>query len=147
MGIGIGTMLTGATAFAASGTSVKALLQNVNIYVDGTKKTSTNSLTYKGTTYVPVRSVSNSIGKQVGLNGNNLYIGKQPSVKINEEKAISLVIDYFKKTEKVKFKVVYMLDSEDEENYYIGAYEDFPERVLIYKWYKVNKATGKVSIE
>ncbi|WP_408892260.1 hypothetical protein [Paenibacillus taichungensis] len=34
IGITIGSMLTGVTAYAASGTPIKALLQKVNIYVD-----------------------------------------------------------------------------------------------------------------
>lgn len=147
LGIAIGTMLTGATAFAASETNIKAAIQKLGIYVDGTKKASADAIIYKGTTYVPARSVSNAIGKEIGLVNGGLYIGKQPAIKITEEKAVDLVIDKFDKTEKVNFKVIFMMDSQDDTNYYIGAYEDFPERILIYKRYVVNKKSGSVTIE
>ncbi|MBX4152393.1 stalk domain-containing protein [Paenibacillus lautus] len=146
IGITIGSMLTGVSAYAASGTSIKAVMQKVNLYVDGKKQTTTSAITYKNTTYVPVRTMSNAVSKDVSLKGDNLYVGKQPTVKqITENEALSFVVDYFKKTEKVKFKVIYMMDSQDDNYYYVGAYEDFPERVLIYKWYKVHKVTGTVT--
>ncbi|GIP25815.1 hypothetical protein J23TS9_09450 [Paenibacillus sp. J23TS9] len=147
LGIAIGTMLTGATAFAASETNIKVAIQKLGIYVDGTKKASADAIIYRGTTYVPARSVSNAIGKEIGLVNGGLYIGKQPVIKITEEKAVDLVIDKFDKSEKVNFKVIFMMDSQDDTNYYIGAYEDFPERILIYKRYVVNKNNGTVTIE
>ncbi|AJS58283.1 hypothetical protein [Paenibacillus sp. IHBB 10380] len=98
--------------------------------------------------YSLLHSIGESIGEKVGLQENNLYIGKQPTVtQITETKAMFLVGDYFRKTEKVKLKVIYMVDSQDDNYYYVGAYEDFPERVHIYKWYKVHKVTGKVTYE
>ena len=83
IGILIGSTITGATAFAASGTTIKAVIQKVNIYVDGTKKTIANAITYQNTTYVPVRSMSNALGENVALRDNNLYIGKIPKLKTN----------------------------------------------------------------
>lgn len=92
LGIAIGTMLTGVTAFAASGTTnIKVTLQKLGIYVDGVKKTTSEAINYKGTTYVPARSVSNAIGKDIGLVNGALYIGKQPKVLVTEAQAIQLV--------------------------------------------------------
>jgi len=147
-GIVIGSMLTGATAFAASGTTnIKVVIQKLGIFVDGSKKATADAIIYKDTTYLPARTVSNAIGKEIGLVNGGIYIGKQPAIKITEDKAVDLVFDKFDKTENVKFKVIFMMDGQDDKNYYIGAYEDFPERVLIYKRYVVNKYTGVVSVE
>ncbi|WKL02533.1 stalk domain-containing protein [Paenibacillus amylolyticus] len=98
IGITIGSMLTGVTAYAASGTPIKALLQKVNIYVDGTKKLTANAITYNNTTYVPVRSISTALGENVALKSNNLYIGKQPLIKLTGNQAFELL--YKKKKKK-----------------------------------------------
>lgn len=144
VGIVIGTMLTGATAVASGGTSIKALLQKVNIYVDGAKKTSTDSITYKGTTYVPVRAIGNSMSKQVGLYGSNLYIGKQPAIKITEDQAIDLVYKKIKK-DADKYHLHFMIDSDDNNKYTVQVFEDMQDHIATYGWYYVNKTTGKVT--
>ncbi|AWP29150.1 stalk domain-containing protein [Paenibacillus sp. Cedars] len=87
IGITIGSMLTGVTAYAASGTSIKAVIQKVNLIVDGKKQTITKAITYNNTTYVPVRTLSNAVSKDISLRGDNLYVGKQPAIKVTQDKA------------------------------------------------------------
>ncbi|OAB45976.1 stalk domain-containing protein [Paenibacillus glacialis] len=144
IGIAIGTMLTGATAFAASGTNIKAVMQKMNIYVDGTKKVTSDAITYKGTTYVPVRSIGNSIGKQVGLQGNNLYIGKQPIVKMSENKAIEMVYNKIKKAA-ISYNLHFVIDNDEADRYTVWAYEQMSDHTASYGYYYVNKATGKIT--
>ncbi|GAB6989549.1 stalk domain-containing protein [Paenibacillus pini] len=144
LGITIGTMLTGTAAFAANGTSIKAVIQKMNIYVDGSKKINTDAISYKGTTYVPVRAIGNSIGKQVGLQGDNLYIGKQPTVKVTQDRAIDLVYKKIKK-DADKYKLRFMIDGEENNKYTVWAYEQMSDHTATYGWYYVNKNTGKVT--
>ncbi|MGM1044780.1 MAG: stalk domain-containing protein [Bacillota bacterium] len=144
IGITIGSMLTGVSAYAASGVSVKAIIQKVNLYVDGSKKTTTNALIYKGTTYVSARSVSDSIGKQVSLQGSNLYIGKQPVVKISEDRAFELLYNKIKK-DVDKYSLKIMLEVGGGNEYAFRVYEDHEEYIVTFGFYYVNKTTGKVS--
>jgi hypothetical protein len=144
LGIAIGSILISATSFASSGISIKAVMQNINIYVDNAKKTNSDAIVYKGTTYVSVRSIGNSIGKQVGLQGNNLYIGKQPVVLITKDKAIDLVYKKIKK-DADKYKLHIAVDSDEGNKFTIHCYEDFPDHTATYGWFYVEKTTGKVS--
>lgn len=147
LGIAIGTMLTGATAFAASGTTnIKVVIQKLGIYVDGTKKTAADAIIYKGTTYVPARSVSNAIGKEIGLVNGGLYIGKQPVIKITEDRAMELVYKKIK-SEADKYHLHFMIDGNEDNEYTIRVFEDFPDHIATYGWYYVNKTNGTVSKE
>lgn len=145
-GIVIGSMLTGATAFAASGTTnIKVAIQKLGIYVDGTKKSSADAIIYKGTTYVPARSVSNAMGKEIGLVNGGLYIGKQPAVKITEDNAFELVYHKIKK-DADKYSLHFMSEGLDGTRYSIRAFEDFPDHIATYGFYYVDMYTGKVTM-
>lgn len=144
IGITIGSMLTGVSAYAASGTSIKAVMHKINVYVDGSKKTVTNAIIYNGTTYVPARSVSESIGKQVSLQGSNLYIGKQPVVKISEDRAFELLYSKIKK-DVDKYSLKIMLETGGGNEYAFRVYEDHDEYIVTFGFYYVNKNTGIVS--
>ncbi|WP_127589975.1 stalk domain-containing protein [Paenibacillus lautus] len=145
IGITIGSMLTGVTAYAAgNNTIVRAVVKKVTLYIDGKKTTSTNALIYNGTTYIPARSVSNSIAKQVSLQGNNLYIGKQPKTKITEEHAFELVYNKIKK-EADKLSLNFMLQGIENNSFVIRVFEDHDDYIVTYGFYYVNQSTGKIS--
>ncbi|WP_334071398.1 MULTISPECIES: hypothetical protein [Paenibacillus] len=125
--------------------TIKVAFQKLGIYVDGTKKASTEALIYKGTTYVPIRSVGNSIGKQVGLIHGGLYIGKQPKLKYTEDQAIDLLYKKIK-NDANKYKLHYTMDGTDGSRYIIRAYEDFPDHIATYGFFYVDMYTGKVTM-
>ncbi|SDM15450.1 Copper amine oxidase N-terminal domain-containing protein [Paenibacillus sp. OK060] len=149
VGILIGSTITGATAFAASGISVKAVIQKVNLYVDGTKKTTANAITYNNTTYVPVRSMSSALGQNVALRDNNLYIGKIPKLNITEKEAVKLVKN------KYGYNSSYLIvevDNELDNQYVVHVYEVVIDdektgegHTATYGWYYVDKSSGKIS--
>ncbi|MWV44864.1 hypothetical protein GRF59_14680 [Paenibacillus sp. HJL G12] len=150
LGLAIGTMLTGATAFAANGTTnIKVAIQKLGIYVDGTKKTSADAIIYNGTTYVPARSVSNAIGKEIGLVNGDLYIGKQPKMTITESQAISLV----KKKYGVSSPKLHVeVDHLEGNSYVVHVYEVVIDDVksgeghtATYGWYYVDKSSGAIT--
>ncbi|MBD8838889.1 hypothetical protein IFU39_13795 [Paenibacillus sp. CFBP 13594] len=143
IGILIGSTITGATAFAATTTPIKAAIQKVSLYVDGSKKSTTDAITYKNTTYVPVRSMSNAIGEKVSLKGDNLYIGKQPVAKVSLDEAFDLLYKKIKK-DVDKYNLSMMEDGESEGKYVIRVFEDFPDHIATYGWYYVDKNTGAV---
>ncbi|WP_152399097.1 stalk domain-containing protein [Paenibacillus cellulositrophicus] len=150
IGIVIGSMLTGATAFAASGTTnIKVAIQTLGIYVDGTKKTSADAIIYKGTTYVPARSVSKAIGKDIGLVNDGLFIGKQPQIKVTETQAIKLVRDKYKVPNNPKVYVD--VDHYEGNSYVVHVYEVVMEEdgsgghTATWGWYYVDKFSGSIT--
>ncbi|WP_167433895.1 stalk domain-containing protein [Paenibacillus silvae] len=144
IGILIGSTITGATTFAATNsTPIKAVIQKLNLYVDGTKKSSVNAITYNNTTYVPVRSMSNAIGSNVSLKGDKLYIGKPPKVNVSLDDAFDLVYKKIKK-EVDKYSLSMMEDGESDGRYVIRVFENLPDHIATYGWYHVDKNTGAV---
>ncbi|MGV7117220.1 hypothetical protein [Paenibacillus kyungheensis] len=76
LGIAIGSLLTGTgVAMAANTTSIQVAFKNVGLYIDQVKKSDANVIIYKGTTYVPARTMSTAMSKDIRLSNNNLYIG------------------------------------------------------------------------
>lgn len=76
VGIAIGSLLTGTgVAMAANTSSIQVAFKNVGLYIDQVKKSDANVIIYKGTTYVPARTMSNAMSKDIRLSNNNLYIG------------------------------------------------------------------------
>lgn len=70
-------------AFASTGTkTIQAAYNNIKIFVDG-KQVTTNAepFTYNGTTYLPVRAVSQALGKEVSWDAatKTVYIGQKPT--------------------------------------------------------------------
>lgn len=82
----ITTVLVSSAAFAAPvGKTITAFYNGIKIYVDGNKITPKDGngkivepFIYDGTTYLPVRAVSEALGKQVSWDGksNTVYIGQ-----------------------------------------------------------------------
>ena len=81
-------MLIGCVTYAASNTkTIEALYNNIKIYVDGVKidpkdanGNAVEPFIYNGTTYLPVRAVSEAIGKTVTWDGStqSVYLGIVP---------------------------------------------------------------------
>ncbi|MEK4207148.1 hypothetical protein [Paenibacillus sp. FSL R10-2788] len=149
VGLTIGSLLTGVTAFAASGVNINVVAKKLSIFVDGTKKTATDGFIYKGTTYVPVKSIGTAIGKQVGLYGDGLYIGKQPTAKVSAAQAVQIV-----KNKYGPFSSVYTVevDTETPTTYTIHVYEIVIDNqttgeghTATFNWYDVDKTTGAVT--
>ncbi len=90
-GVLIGTMLTGGVVFAKQISETAELFyNNIKIYIDGgeivPKDANGNVVepfTMNGTTYLPVRAISNAFGKDVEWDGatQSVYIGKKDQTK------------------------------------------------------------------
>ncbi|WP_411735385.1 stalk domain-containing protein [Paenibacillus sp. M2] len=144
IGILIGSTITGATAFAASGTPIKAVIQKVSLYVDGSKKSTTDAITYKNTTYVPVRAMSNAIGEKVSLKEGNLYIGEQGVAMVSLEKAITLLYEKAKE-EADEYDLKFMNDGIMEGKFYLfRAFQETPNNIIPYGDFLVDIYTGDV---
>lgn len=148
-GLTIGSLLTGATAFAASGVNINVVAKKLSIIVDGTKKSAADGFIYKGTTYVPVKSIGTAIGKQVGLYGDDLYVGRQPTAKVSASQAIQNV-----KNKYGPFSSFYTVevDHETSTTYTIHVYEIVIDNkatgeghTATFNWYDVDKYTGKIT--
>lgn len=87
-GVVIGSIIAGGTVYAKSGTeSIQVMYDNIKIFMDGEEVTpkdgngqSVEPFIYNGTTYLPVRAVSNAIGKEVSWDGVEkvIYLGAKP---------------------------------------------------------------------
>lgn len=87
-GLLIGTTVAGGSVWAATGMrSIDVMFDNIKIYMDGelVEPKDANGQTvepfvYNGTTYLPVRAVSNAIGKDVSWDGVEkvVYLGAKP---------------------------------------------------------------------
>lgn len=144
LGVLIGSLVTGSTAMAASGTNIKVVMKNVGIYFNGTKKTSAQSILYNGSVYVPVSSIGKAINTSVGYVNGDLYIGKQPQRFVTEAEAEKLVYNKIKK-EAAKYDLHFMYESTSNNKHVVRVYEDFEDHIATYGWYYVNIFTGKVT--
>lgn len=90
-GVLIGAMLTSGAVFAKQiSESAELFYNNIKIYIDGgeivPKDANGNTVEpfiYNGTTYLPVRAISNAFGKDVEWDGaaQSVYIGKKDQTK------------------------------------------------------------------
>lgn len=79
LGVIITTLLTGAVFGAQLKKTIEVVYNSVNLTVNGVKVNADNIL-YSGTTYVPIRAVAESLGKEVG------WDGKTSTASINDKK-------------------------------------------------------------
>ena len=84
LGLSIGIMLTGSVAYASgNGTQIEVYFKNLKYMFDGTEKNPTSEqgqgFIYNGTTYVPLRFVSEALGKEVQWDGDTdtVWVGKK----------------------------------------------------------------------
>jgi hypothetical protein len=143
VGLTIGTMITGTTAMAASGTSVNAVVKKFDVFLEGTKKNTADALIYNGNTYISVKDIGIAEGRQISLIDNKLYLGKQQNI-ITENQAINILFDKIK-NEAVKYNLNVMVEGLEGTKYSLRAYEDFPDHIATYGFYYVDKYTGKVT--
>jgi NPCBM/NEW2 domain./Copper amine oxidase N-terminal domain. len=81
VGVVLGGVLFSGVSYAAS-TSIDVNFQPLKYFFDGVEKKAPadqQGFVYKGTTYVPLRFVSEALGKKVGYDGktSSIYVGKQ----------------------------------------------------------------------
>ncbi|WP_281887062.1 stalk domain-containing protein [Paenibacillus sp. YYML68] len=82
LGLSLGAMLTGTAAFAG-GTQIEVYFRELKYMFDGVQKIPNAEqgagFIYNGTTYVPLRFVSESIGKDISFDNDTgtIYVGKR----------------------------------------------------------------------
>ncbi|WP_150266432.1 NPCBM/NEW2 domain-containing protein [Paenibacillus tepidiphilus] len=87
-GIVIGTMITGTSAFAATGTKLNVMLENVKFMFNGVHKQTTQTIIYNGQLYAPVKNIAQGLGEGFTYDGANktAWIGqKQGASKYLDE--------------------------------------------------------------
>ncbi|WP_181592869.1 NPCBM/NEW2 domain-containing protein [Paenibacillus sp. YN15] len=81
MGASICSLLFGSIAYAAEETQIQVFFKKLTYIFDGVEIESANEpgFIYNGTTYVPIRFVSEALGKKVEWDGDNdtIWIGKK----------------------------------------------------------------------
>lgn len=151
LGFAIGTMFAGGTVLAANSKSIDVVIKDIQLYVDQVKKSNASAIIYNGTTYVPARSVSKALDKQISLDESKLYIGKQPATKsITKAQAVKFVKEKY--YPKAPSQLIIEVDSSNGSTYVVHAYEiviDDPKtgegHTATWGWYDVDKKTGKVT--
>ncbi|NQX59120.1 peptidylprolyl isomerase [Paenibacillus qinlingensis] len=82
VGLTIGSVLSGTVAFAA-GTQIEVAFRNLTYMFDGVEKTPTagKGFIYEGDTYVPLRFMSDSLGKKVTWDDatSTIWVGNNPN--------------------------------------------------------------------
>ncbi|HOV26333.1 MAG TPA: stalk domain-containing protein [Pseudobacteroides sp.] len=77
--------------------AINAVYNNIKLYVDGklvkpkdAKGNDVDPFIYNGTTYLPIRAVSEALGKTVSWDGetNSVYVGNKPEQEANETKEV-----------------------------------------------------------
>jgi foldase protein PrsA len=68
----LGSAITGTAAFAATGTQIEVMFRPLTFLFDGVEKKPSEgaAFIYDGSTYVPLRFVSETLGKEVGWDGD-----------------------------------------------------------------------------
>ena len=84
-------MLLGTIAFAVNGRKITATYGGITIYLNGQKQVATDvngktvePLIYQGTTYVPIRAVSEWLGKTVTWQGSTSSVLINDSAVFNQ---------------------------------------------------------------
>jgi hypothetical protein len=90
----LSVLLSGTIVYAAGGTKIEVFFSNIKIMVDGVEKQPAKGkpFVYEGSTYIPLRFVSDALGKEIGWNEKTqtIWIGKQeekPLTQVKETKS------------------------------------------------------------
>lgn len=88
--LGVCVALTLTSIISVSAQNIDVIMNGIKIYWDGVEKTLTDAngkkvepMIYQGTTYVPLRAMSNLMGKEVDWNQADMavYVGKKPTMR------------------------------------------------------------------
>lgn len=87
VGVVLGGILFSGVSYATSATNIDVYFQPLKYFFDGVEKKAPEDqqgFIYNGTTYVPLRFVSDALGKKVGYDGKttSIYVGKQKAGQV-----------------------------------------------------------------
>ncbi|WP_054956961.1 NPCBM/NEW2 domain-containing protein [Paenibacillus dakarensis] len=79
LGITIGTLITGGSAYAASNTKINVVFENVKYMFNGVHKQTTKSIVYNGQLYVPAKNAAATLDQSFSYDGKNktAWFGKK----------------------------------------------------------------------
>ncbi|MFJ2046732.1 NPCBM/NEW2 domain-containing protein [Paenibacillus taichungensis] len=69
VGVLLGSLLTGATAFAGTNTKISVVMENVKMMFNGVHKSTTQSIVYNGNLYVPAKTAAQTMGESFTYDG------------------------------------------------------------------------------
>ncbi|MBD8841990.1 NPCBM/NEW2 domain-containing protein [Paenibacillus sp. CFBP 13594] len=71
IGVLIGSLLTGATAFAGTNTKISVVMENVKMMFNGVHKSTAQSIVYNGNLYVPAKTAAQTMGESFTYDGKS----------------------------------------------------------------------------
>lgn len=71
IGLLIGSMLTGVTAFAGTNSKINVVMENVKMMFNGVHKSTTQAIVYNGNLYVPAKTAATTMGQTFTYDGKN----------------------------------------------------------------------------
>lgn len=81
LGALVTSLFTGSVAYAAGGNQIEVYFKNLKYMIDGVEKKPTEGqgFIYEGTTYVPLRFIGESLGKEINWDGatETIWVGKR----------------------------------------------------------------------
>ncbi|MDB5053525.1 MAG: peptidyl-prolyl cis-trans isomerase [Bacilli bacterium] len=102
LGLVVGVLISSTVVYAAAGTQIEVYFKNLKYTFDGVEKTPTKGkgFIYEGTTYVPIRFISEALGKTVHFNDQTetVVVGKggytkAPEMVIDTKKAYTATME------------------------------------------------------
>jgi len=144
-------ILTGSAVYAAEGgikKSIQVVMNGINLVVDG-QTIFADNIFYNGTTYVPIRAVAESLGKEVQWDAetNTVEIGdnKQDFVENDGIKIYSKTIRYKDDYTEVNMKIP-VIEGMDNTELMDRLNQEFEKKALDFKK-ETEKAVKEVIVE
>lgn len=128
LGAIITTMLMSTVFGAQVKKTIDVIFNSVNITLNG-EKAHTDNFLYEGTTYVPLRAISEMFDKEVGWDGDT-HTASIYDKETDDEKLIKEIGDSIKFTKEEIDKAIKLVESEF----------DFPAATLTKVWYDEEKS-------
>jgi hypothetical protein len=86
----LSVLMSSTIVYAAGGTKIEVFFNNIKIMVDGVAKQPAKGkpFVYEGSTYIPLRFVSDALGKEISWNEKTqtIWIGKQEENLLSQDK-------------------------------------------------------------
>lgn len=150
-----GSVFFSGVGYAASATNISVYFQPFTYFFDGQEKKPADGkgFIYEGSTYVPLRFVSEALGKSVDFDPetNSIYVGEHPAKnKLTEDDAVSLIRaqQHLEDNRNVHVEV----DHIEESRYVVHVYEIVIDdestgmgHTATWGWYYVDMNTGAVT--